>query len=167
MRKSLIILLLVCLPATAKPPAASNEGAAERWHKIVEQQKYQAYFDKLSFYESTNTWDAINQIGAMGKYQFLASTLSDLGVYVTPEQFAANPALFGPKMQDSIIRVFTARNEAQLSEVIQSHPEVSKFAILAAAHLAGVRGVRDYFNLGLDRADGNGTKITEYLKKFN
>jgi hypothetical protein len=166
MRKLLIILALICLPAMAKPPAQRvSEPLTIYIYPSVN--LYDIYFQRLAFYESSNTWDTINQIGAMGKYQFLASTLSDLGVYITPGQFAANPGLFGPEMQDSLIRVLTARNEVQLNHVINAHPEINKFAILAAAHLAGVRGVTDYFNLGIDRADGNGTKITEYLKKFN
>lgn len=162
-------MLLFCLPIMTKPPAAGirYEISLNNWLYIEEQKMYNAYFARLAFVESTNTWDTINQIGAMGKYQFLATTLSDLGIYVTPAQFALNPALFGPEKQDSVIRVFTSRNEAQLIKVINTHPEVNKFAILAASHLAGVQGVRNYFAQGTDAGDGNGTKISKYLKMFN
>ena len=38
--------------------------------------------------------------------------------------------------------------------------------ILAAAHLGGAGNVKKFFRNGKNFADGNGTKMTSYMKRF-
>ena len=44
---------------------------------------------------------------------------------------------------------------------------VSESGILAAAHLGGQGSVKRYFRNGKVFRDGNGTKITSYMKQFS
>ena len=44
---------------------------------------------------------------------------------------------------------------------------ITESGILAAAHLAGAGNVRKFFRRGYEFKDGNGTKMTSYLKKFS
>ena len=43
---------------------------------------------------------------------------------------------------------------------------VTESGLLAAAHLGGAGSVRKWFRTGKVRQDGNGVKITSYMKRF-
>ena len=44
---------------------------------------------------------------------------------------------------------------------------ITESGILAAAHLGGPGSVRKYFRSGKIMKDGNGVKITSYMKQFS
>ena len=43
---------------------------------------------------------------------------------------------------------------------------ITESGILAAAHLAGAGNVKKFFRKGYEFRDGNGTKMTSYMKRF-
>jgi hypothetical protein len=45
--------------------------------------------------------------------------------------------------------------------------KVTKSGILAAAHLGGAGNVRKWFRRGIEFKDGNGTRITSYMRLFS
>ena len=46
--------------------------------------------------------------------------------------------------------------------------KITKSGLLAAAHLSGAGNVKSFLNGGIDDfKDGNGTKLTTYLKEFS
>jgi len=44
--------------------------------------------------------------------------------------------------------------------------KITKSGIIAAAHLSGVRGVKNFFNKGLNPSDKFGTRLTDYLINY-
>jgi hypothetical protein len=43
---------------------------------------------------------------------------------------------------------------------------ITESGILAAAHLGGAGNVKKFFRKGYEFKDGNGTKMTSYMKRF-
>jgi hypothetical protein len=167
--------MLICISTTARPPAASymelNQKAAE-YNKIIAIAEYQKYYWKMAQAESSMVWDTINSRGYFGLFQFGESTLHDLGHKISCNQFRSDPNIFTPSMQFEAMDSLTRRNERQLKDVIERNSGkvidgivVSKWSILAASHLGGVTGTRNYFEKGLNKSDGR-TTIEDYIKKF-
>ncbi len=44
---------------------------------------------------------------------------------------------------------------------------ITESGLLAAAHLGGAGSVRKWFRTGKVKVDGNGVKITQYMKQFS
>lgn len=122
------------------------------------------FLQELALKESSNTWDTINVIGAMGLYQFMEGTLHKLGYRITLAQFREDPGCFPPEMQNQAVIRLMEQNEIILQGILDT--TANKFAILAAAHLAGPGGVKSYFKEGHVSKDTLGTSITDYLKYF-
>lgn len=122
--------------------------------------------------ESNNTPTVVNQYGMMGKYQFSPITLRHIvGDTVTEQQFLLNVEL-----QDSVMVRYMRDNNFRLRDLISQHDgttfkgiRVTRSGILAAAHLAGPSGVRDFFitNDTYGRQDANGTSVRDYLVLFS
>ena len=175
MKRSLILLMLICISTTARPPAVSytelNRKTAE-YNKAMAILEYQKYYWKMAQSESNLNWQVVNSKGYFGLFQFGESTLHDLGYNINSKQFKDNPNIFTPSMQFEAMDSLTKRNERQLKDVIDRHTGdtisgfiVSKWSILAASHLGGVTGTHNYFEKGLNKSDGR-TTIEDYIKKF-
>jgi hypothetical protein len=135
------------------------------WGKEVNRWKYD-----LGFSESSNKWDVCNKYGYMGKYQFHQTTLESLGYFgITPELFRSNPNIFPPTLQEKALEDLMKHNNAILKNYIGrtiGNIQITKSGLLAAAHLAGVGGVIDFFENNKNYKDANGTSVATYLKKF-
>lgn len=177
MKRSLILLLLFCISASAAPPPMNfrelNEKAAE-YNRVMSILEYQKYYWKLAEKESALKWDVINSINAIGLFQFTDATLKDLGYPVTSDQFRINPNIFPPSMQFEAVDSLTRRNERLLRGIISKYDgtvlngtKITKFGILASAHLSGSTGVKNYFAQGDNAKDLNGTTIQDYLIQFS
>ena len=119
--------------------------------------------------ESGNRYNITNTWGYMGRYQFGKSTLKGLGFDVTRNEFLNNPQL-----QDSAMMALLNHNKEKLQSYIDIYDgktingmEITESGILAAAHLGGQGSVKRYFRNGKVFRDGNGTKITSYMKQFS
>lgn len=126
--------------------------------------------EALAFKESRGDYACVNRFGYLGKYQFGKGTLKLIGIH-NPTKF-----LKDPKLQEKAFVANAQRNKWILRKDIKNFVGkringvvVTESGILAAAHLAGPGNVKKYLrSYGLNNfADGNGTTVSYYLKKFS
>ena len=128
------------------------------------------FLEDLGFRESSENYKAVNQFGYLGKYQFGRKTLNALGYEdVSNRVFLANPSIQEEAMYDLLIH-----NKKILRRQIEKYDGqtingiyITESGILAAAHLAGPGNVKKFFRKGYEFRDGNGTRMTSYMKKFS
>lgn len=130
-----------------------------------------AFMRHMSMVESDNNHQVVNRYGMMGKYQFSPRTLKGLGFNVTKEQFLADPEL-----QDEAMIKLIQNNKRELRPVIRQFVGktingvyITESGIIAGAHLVGTGGLLSFFypeKYSHATADGNGTRVETYLKKF-
>ena len=118
--------------------------------------------------ESSNDYTVVNRFGYMGKYQFGKSTLKTLKINVSKTEFINNPEL-----QEYAMLELLKYNQKRLKRYIKKYDGtivngilVTESGLLAAAHLGGAGSVKKWFRTGKARTDGNGVKITSYMKQF-
>lgn len=127
------------------------------------------FLNDIGFKESSNRYKIVNQYGYLGKYQFSRKTLNDIGFkHVSNREFLASP-----QIQEKAMRILLEQNKFNLRHQIKKYDGkivkgvlITESGILAAAHLAGVGNVKEWFKTGKEFRDGNGTKLTTYLKTF-
>ncbi|TYA71477.1 peptidoglycan-binding protein LysM [Seonamhaeicola marinus] len=126
--------------------------------------------EAVAFKESRGDYACVNTFGYLGKYQFGAGTLKLIGIN-NPNEF-----LNDPKLQEKAFIANAERNKWILRRDIRNFVGkringvlVTESGILAAAHLAGPGSVKKYLrSYGLDNfADGFGTTVYEYMKRFS
>jgi len=129
---------------------------------------HQQFLNAIGHRESSNNYNVVNRFGYMGKYQFGKSTLKTLKINVSRTEFINNPELQEHAMQQNLIY-----NQKKLKRYIKKYDNtivngilVTESGLLAAAHLGGAGSVRKWFRTGKARKDGNGVKITSYMKEF-
>lgn len=131
----------------------------------------QRFMNGVAVRESNNNHRVTNRYGMLGKYQFNPSTIRGLGFNVSNEEFLNNP-----KLQDSVMITYLRDNNRTLLPIITRYEgkvfkgvAITRAGVLAAAHLAGAGGVKNYFaSDDLDgRRDGNGTSVRDYITHFN
>lgn len=140
----------------------------------------QSLKDALGARESNNNYQAVNQLGYMGKYQMGAAMLTDLG-YVkrgTTNRQLNDPSVYTGKdginskedflgnsaVQEKAMDAELAMNEKRLRsmgviDANSSQQEVSGF--LAVSHLLGTGGARNLKN-GTNGKDANGASGQSY-----
>ena len=131
---------------------------------------HSTFLDAIGFRESTNNYKAVNQFGYLGKYQFGRKTLNAIGFEdISNREFLANPSI-----QEEAMLVLLKRNKRTLRREIKKYVGktingvyITESGLLAAAHLAGAGNVRRFFRKGYEFRDGNGTKMTSYMIKFD
>ena len=122
---------------------------------------YHDFREAVGQRESGGRYDARNQYGYLGKYQFGVARLADLGLAdsghflqpLTEHDFLASGGL-----QDLAFRV----------HVVKLREDIRKFesGLVGMAHLGGIGNVHKLLTTGEVFKDGNGTPITEYFKLF-
>jgi hypothetical protein len=125
---------------------------------------------EIGLRESSNNYHAVNQFGYLGKYQFGRKTLDALGYRnVTNRQFLENESL-----QEEAMYALLTHNRKVLRRQISKYVGqtvggvyITESGLLAAAHLAGPGNVRKFLRKGSEFKDGNGTKMTSYMRKFS
>ena len=130
---------------------------------------HSTFLDAIGFRESSNNYKAVNQFGYLGKYQFGRKTLNAIGFEnISNREFLANPSI-----QEEAMFVLLKRNKHTLRREIKKYVGktingiyITESGILAAAHLGGAGNVKRFFRNGKNFADGNGTKMTSYMKQF-
>ncbi|GAA0871616.1 peptidoglycan-binding protein LysM [Gangjinia marincola] len=153
----------------AEPNAFLESGIDERVYFPSLGDGYLGFKEALGFQESGGDYFVINQFGYRGKYQFGRSTLNTLGLYDVRE------FLNSPLLQEKAFYANCARNKWVLRRDIKRFEgkwingvKVTESGILAAAHLAGPGSVKGFLRSYGEKefADGFGTTISYYLKKF-
>jgi hypothetical protein len=132
------------------------------------QPSHQQFLEAIGHRESTNNYSVVNEFGYMGRYQFGRSTLKGLGINVTKEEFINDP-----KLQEKAMHMLLSHNKKKLKRYIKKYEGqiihgvlITESGVLAAAHLAGQGNVRKFLKNGFVFKDGNGTKMTSYIKQF-
>lgn len=128
------------------------------------------FLDDIGFRESSNNYHAVNQFGYLGKYQFGRRTLDALGFDdVSNREFLENHAI-----QEEAMYALLLHNKKILRRQITKYVGttiagvyITESGLLAAAHLAGPGNVRKFLRKGYEFKDGNGTKMTSYMKLFS
>ena len=128
-----------------------------------------AFLEAIGQKESSNRYEIVNKFGYMGKYQFGRKTLQSLDINVSRKTFLNSPSL----QEEAMDRLLT-QNYKSLKRYIDKYEGknvhgvfITKSGVLAAAHLAGAGNVRKFFRKGYEFKDGNGTKMTSYMRLFS
>lgn len=149
----------------------------------------ESFLDRLGYHESRGNYQAVNQFGYLGKYQFSKRTLASLVRLgeLQASQHELDNFLYLPEVQeraiDALIRhnLKLLRRKGMLEHMGTNvkHIEITLEGMLAASHLLGTEAVRHYVVTGgslrnyrvrgilVRKYDGNGTSIEDYLIKFN
>ena len=130
---------------------------------------HSTFLSAIGFRESTNNYKVVNRFGYLGKYQFGRKTLNAIGFEnVSNREFLANPSI-----QEKAMLTLLKQNKHTLRKEIAKYSGkvingiyITESGILAAAHLAGAGNVKKFFRKGYEFRDGNGTKMTSYMKQF-
>ena len=137
--------------------------------KLPAIRNHNKFLDEVGFRESSNNYKAVNQFGYLGKYQFGRKTLNAIGFKdISNYEFLSNP-----EIQEEAMLVLLQKNKHTLRREIKKYVGetvngiyITESGILAAAHLGGAGNVRKFFRKGYEFEDGNGTKMTSYMKQF-
>ena len=128
------------------------------------------FLEDLGHRESSGNYKAVNQFGYLGKYQFGRRTLNALGY----EKISNREFLENGSIQEEAMYALLIHNKKILRKTIKKYSGktingiyVTESGILAAAHLAGPSNVKKFLRRGYEFRDGNGTKMTSYMKKFS
>jgi len=159
-----IIEPLRILPKQPSTTVVVSDSTAQRLQQMKDMT---AFLNALGQTESSNRYDVVNRFGYLGKYQFGKRTLRGLGITVDTRTF-----LNSPDLQEEAMRRLLIHNRIKLDKYITQYKgktlygvKITESGVLAAAHLAGQSNVRKFFRSGKDFADGNGTKMTSYMRK--
>jgi hypothetical protein len=130
---------------------------------------HKMFLDNIGKFESNNNYRKINRFGYMGKYQFGRTTLKELKIECTPQEFIDQPML-----QEHAMEMYLKYNKKQLNQYIGEFQfttyrgvYITESGILAAAHLGGAGSVKKFFQGGSIFKDGNGVPITSYMQEFS
>ncbi|PHS53763.1 MAG: peptidoglycan-binding protein LysM [Lutibacter sp.] len=131
---------------------------------------FNGFKEAVAFKESQGSYNIINTLGYLGKYQFGKSTLKRFKIYNT--QLFLN----SPELQEDAFVALCSLNKWILRKDIKRSVgkkingiNVTESGILAAAHLAGAGNVKKYLRSnGKNRfKDAYGSSIQHYLDQFS
>jgi len=174
----LLILLTTCSIRLTSNATVFTVNNTVKINKILEynlfQNQLETFLTHLAFKESTNNPDTFNTIGYIGKYQFGKAALKDVKINIDIKEFQTNSSIFPEALQDTAIIRLLRINKKRLTATIETYNNtkinginITESGILAAAHLAGAYGVKQYFENGTNFKDKYGTSIEKYLKEFS
>jgi len=129
---------------------------------------HQMFLNAIGKYESGNNYRKVNNLGYLGKYQFGRTTLKQLKIQCTTQEFLTQPDLQEFAMYENLLY-----NKKTLAKYIGEYQYtyfrgifITESGILAAAHLGGPGSVKKFFKGGSIFKDGNGIPITTYMNNF-
>lgn len=156
--------------------------STELVEKVTEKKptKKSDFLTLLSYSESRHNWKVMNEYGYIGKYQMGKSCLLYIGyekhqVNYIFKNFDSNPEVFNESMQDAAVKIWVTKLRQSLHLEIKNYAGknvngiyITESSIIAAAHLAGVQGVKKWFMTTgeYNPKDAYGTSIEKYMKKF-
>ena len=181
--KKLLLLIILSLGSTMTiVPSILNDNIIKdhciSWYNYQEEIRYQTelnrFIDKLGYDESRNNWTAINKIGALGEFQFMETTLKQLGYNITVNKFKKDPSIFPPELQREALKELIEYNSLVMNDFLIYERKVvggiviTKAGILAACHLGGPGSVQLFLTSDgrVNRRDCFGTAISDYLYKY-
>ena len=166
--RTFILLFILFVPSPKTTPIIEEKIIVVK-EEVEEIKGMNEFLYAIGHQESGNRYFVVNRFGYMGKYQFGKSTLRTLKIKVTKEAFLNSPDLQEYAMQQNLLY-----NKRKLQKYIDRFDGclvdgilITESGILAAAHLGGPGSVKKYFRSGKVAKDGNGVKITNYMKRFS
>lgn len=181
-------LLLICwtfflsfriLTAPPLSPESWEDMKFIKWiahYRTILETELDLYIDHLGYRESRNRWDAVNQIGCIGAYQFHPATLKHMGYNISTRAFQNDNSIFPKELQRKVLKTYIklCRLQLQPYNVYTMNKEIkgikiTRAGLIAGCHLGGIQSVILFLesNGTIDRADANGTKISDYIKEFS
>ncbi len=133
--------------------------------------------------ESNNNYKAVNSLGYLGRYQFGAQSLEDIGFikkgcykkyknnvpqkcWTNKESISSKTQFLNSKQaQDKALNIKFNIDYKRLlrSKVLtKESTQVEIGQALFVSHLLGTRGAYNYFKKNINKSDGYGTKASEY-----
>ena len=169
MRTFLLLFILFIVPSNKPvPQELPILEIKEIKEEVIEIKGMDEFLFAIGHQESGNRYNIINRYGYMGRYQFGRSTLKTLKIKTTKQEFLQDTFL-----QEYAMHKHLLYNKKRLDKYINKYEGqiihgvlVTESGLLAAAHLGGAGSVRKWFRTGKVRQDGNGVKITSYMKRF-
>ncbi len=178
MKKLLMISIFVSISLTSEnnyAPEYMKEKKMDDYLKQKREDELNRFIDHLGWKESNNRWHIVNSLDCMGAYQFHPNTLKRLGYgHITADLFRSDSSVFPPELQMKCIKALIKIHEMELKpyeKYFDSYVNeiyVTKSGLLAGMHLGGLGSVKLFLttNGKVDKSDGNGTRISDYIKEF-
>jgi hypothetical protein len=165
---TLFSILLLAILSPSSQPEFLEINIEEEILPIIVKSDYELFLDAIGYQESGNKYNIVNRYGYMGRYQFGKSTLKTLKIKTTRQEFLNDTFL-----QEYAMHKHLLYNKKRLNKYINKYEGevvhgilVTESGLLAASHLCGAGSVRKWFRTGKIAEDGNGIKITSYMKRF-
>jgi hypothetical protein len=145
------------------------------------------YLDSIAQSESSNKANIVNSLGYIGKYQFHDLALIDAGVVKNKSEASKFRKKFINLSKADRLKYWTEEDQDQAminlmnknKYYLRNYDEyigdtingivIDWSGLLGAAHLGGQKNVKKFLssNGKTDFADGNGVKVSIYMKKFS
>ncbi len=132
--------------------------------------------EDMAMSESSNKSDIVNTDGFMGKYQFgddrLTDFKNDTGINFNKTDFLNDESLQDQVFDWHVNDISSYIDSNDLNSFIGktiNGIKITKQGLIAGAHLGGKYGMRQFLETGgeYNPSDKNGTKISDYITKFN
>lgn len=160
-------------PSNSQKPVSKVSSGEQQLRDVLDKTDFDSdfkdYILKLAKRESGFRSDITNPYGYSGLFQFGQSALDDVGM-------SYDDYMYSVDNQVEALARFTSKNADRLQDIIRYNTgklvrgkPITKYGILAAAHLGGAGGVMNYFLSGGKRnpSDANRTSIEDYLVEFS
>lgn len=142
---------------------------------------FREYSCRLAKLESGNRHNVENRYGYLGKYQFGHLALVDIGFRSkrwewtgkyginNKKDFLESPIVQDIALSEWYDTLKTRIRRTKLINRVNSRfkgVKVTEHGLLAGCHLIGCYSLRLGMQSGVDIEDGNGTKVSKYMKEF-
>jgi len=189
MRKFIVSLILILgifilyNPTVLAPNVVNRtelEHLANKERQRLKHLEFQIEFERflvdLGYCESRNNWKIYNKFGYIGEWQLGKLALQETGYsHITYKNFKKDPNIFPKSEQKKAVTILISLNIKYLGNAIDNYNgqtikgvEITTSGLIAAAHLAGARGVKLFLASDgrINRKDANGTSVLTYLTVF-
>ncbi len=136
--------------------------------------KFAEYAERIAHDESRGDPNAIKSTGSyVGLYQIGDLAFKDIGWELRVKDIRNDPSIFTREKQLKALRAIADKNESYLREHIKEYDgkfvhgvKVTKYGILASAHLVGARKVKRFLDNGEMAYDGNGVSVKHFMNRM-
>lgn len=134
---------------------------------------------QLGLSESSNNYKAVNSIGALGKYQFMPTTIRDISNRYNLSVPSKEEFLNSPDLQEKYFKIYVNELKSYMEKNLSSYlgkniigksnnisTKINMYGLIGGGWLGGAGGVYNYLVHNIDRSDGR-TYISDYIAKFS
>jgi hypothetical protein len=138
------------------------------------------FLKKLADFESSGRPNALKMDKRqkhvyIGAFQMSHRALKEVGINIDHNEFKKNPSIFPLEKQKEAVINYMMKNLHYMRNYTHyigktiNGIKITKSGLLAAAHLVGQRGVKDFLRTQgkTDTVDGNGVPCSHYMKEFS